>query len=218
MNFFLSQVLTYSILIPFTIGLVRYKVVDKAYLPFIFLTWVGVGNEIFSTLLIKNGISNAINSNIYVLTEFFFLLWLFKSWKVFGRHSGFFAVLVVAGVFVWIFECLILFSLRTFCSYFRIFYSFIIVMLSISKINMLLVERDSFVNTKGIFFLLTGFIIYFSYKALVEIFWVYGLNASRVFRLEVYRIMNYVNFSVNIIYAIALLWIPRKQESILRSS
>jgi hypothetical protein len=57
-----------------------------------------------------------------------------------------------------------------------------------------------------------GFIAFFTCKILIEIFWVYGLNSSRDFRVEVYRIMTFINLTVNLIYAITLIWMPAKRE------
>lgn len=91
----------------------------------------------------------------------------------------------------------------------------LIVLMSINMINRMLVDGKKKLIQNPLFLILIGFIVFFTYKALIEIFWVYGLNASRDFRLEVYRIMAYINLAVNIIYAIAVLWMPRKREFML---
>ena len=79
-------------------------------------------------------------------------------------------------------------------------------------INRLILDERSGLIKNSVFLITIGFIVFFTYKILIEIFWVYGLNASRDFRVEVYRIMTYINLAINLIYALAVLWIPKKRE------
>jgi len=61
-----------------------------------------------------------------------------------------------------------------------------------------------------VFLLCSGFTVYFTYKILIEVFWVYGLNASIDFRKNVYIILTWINGLVNILYLIAISCIPAK--------
>ena len=79
-------------------------------------------------------------------------------------------------------------------------------------INRLIPEERGKLVKNSIFLVAIGFIAFYTFNSLIEIFWVYGLNASKDFRAGVYRIMTYINLIVNLIYAIAVLWIPRKRE------
>lgn len=212
MNHLLVDILSYSIAVAAIAGLIRYQQVDRSFHPFIILLWIGLANEIIGTLLIARSLPNALNSNIYVLAEALLILFFFERLGLFARKKKLFYLILVIFSLTWSWENFIYGSIHRFGSYFRIFYSFVIVLMSINLLNRLIYEEKKKLVNNPVFLILIGFIIFFTYKALIEIFWVYGLNASKEFRVSVYRIMAYINFSVNLIYAIALIWTPPKRE------
>src|SRR5690606_30485659 len=101
------------------------------YLPFILLIWIGLFNEVISTIFIFSTHSNTINSNIYVLIEYSLLLFQFYKWKGIERNKC--CYLILLGIVVWIIDNVILNSVRTNNSIFRIFYSFAVILLSINQ-------------------------------------------------------------------------------------
>jgi hypothetical protein len=202
--------LSYAVAIAAIIGLVRIRVIDRAYYPFILLLWVALLTEITGTIVIRLYRTNAINSNIYVLLESVLILWFFRRLKLFSKT--FFAWLMTIFILAWIAENFIIFSITTFQSYFRVFYSFVIVLLSIHMINKLFSEERRKLIKNPVFLIMITFIVFFTYKTLIEIFYIYGLDASDEFKIQVYRIMPYINLTANLLYAIAVIWIPRKQE------
>ena len=215
MNSQLLDYLSYAIGIGAIIGLFRIRHIEQVYFPFILLLWVGLVNEILSTVLIQLIHNNAINSNIYVLAESLLILWFFEKLGLFKKNKYIFWVFFLLFLFGWIAENLILFSIRRFNPYFRIGYSFTIVLLSIHMINHLLANEHKRLLKNPVFLIMLGFIGFFTYKALIEIFWMYGLNSSKDFRVQVYRLMTFINLFVNLLFALAVLWIPRKREYIL---
>ncbi len=213
MNYALGEIFSYSIAIGAIIGLVRIKKIDQVYFPFIILLWAGLLNEIIGTICINEFNSNAINSNIYVLIESFLLLWLFKKWGLFRTNKKLLISLYVLFASTWVAVNFIIFSIQTsFSSHFNILYSLITVLMSIQIINRLFLEEKGRLVKNSKFLISIGFIVYYTCNILVEIFYVYGLDASDNFGIEVYRIMIYINLVVNLIFALAVLWIPRKRE------
>ncbi|MBL7710759.1 MAG: hypothetical protein JNJ86_16935 [Chitinophagaceae bacterium] len=217
MNYNLVELFSYSIAIAAMISLVRFRRTDRAYLPFFLLMWTGLLNELINTIIISRGFSNAVNTNIYTLIEVALILWFFYNFRIFRHRNLSFGILLLLILSTWIAENFVFSSIRSFSSYFIVFSYFMIVLLSITMINKVQAAERKGLLKNSKFIICTGFILFFTYALLVEIFWIYGLNASKSFRLEVYRIMAYVNLVVNIIYAIAVLWMPRKQESLLLS-
>lgn len=212
MNYTLVVIFSFSIAIPAIIGCIRFRKIDTAYYPFIFLICLGLLNETISFLITRSGYSNAINANIYSLVEgllitrlFYNLNLLNKPKKVFYFISGFLIIL-------WIVDKFFITSIREFSSYFSFFASLAYVLMAISMINRLLLVEKKRIIRNGLFLICIGIIVFFTYALLLEIFWYYGLNSSRHFRLKVYRIMTYINLLTNLIYALAILWIPRKRE------
>jgi hypothetical protein len=208
----LLEISSYSVGIGALIGLVRFKQVSSTYFPFILLLWVGLLTEIITIFSIDLFKSNAVTSNIYVLVESLLILWFFKNLEPDRKNNLRFNILALLFLAAWITDNFFISRITRFSSYFRILYSFITVLMSIHMINRLILEERSGIIKNSIFLITIGFIVFFTYKTLIEIFWVYGLNASRDFRVEVYRIMIYINLAVNLIYALAVLWIPKKRE------
>jgi hypothetical protein len=98
---------------------------------------------------------------------------------------------------------------------FRIVSSFILIFLSIGQLNKLIVTAKKNLFYNAIFLICCGLIIYFSYKATIEVFFFIRLEASNQFYINIFAILVFVNLFVNLIFAWAVLWIPKKQKSTL---
>ena len=215
MSYTIRLIFSFSIIIPVVISWIRFKKINPAYYPFIFLLWLGLLNEILNYTIVKITHSNAVNSNIYALLESLLITWQFYTWKLFSRHKSLYIFIICAFAGVWITENFIISAITSISSYFRIIYSFIIVLMSIAVINMLLVRERKFMITNPVFLLCITFIIYYTYNVLVETFWLYGL--SKEFRVKVHRIEEFINVFANIVYSLAIIWMPIKQRFTLPS-
>jgi hypothetical protein len=215
MNATLIHVFSYSILLAGIIGAIRLKWLDRSFLPFLILIWIGCFNEFLSEFLIARKMHTIINSNIYVLIEGLCITWLFYLQRLFKNASFFLHAILSSLILVWVIEITLIRSIHDVFIYYRIFYSFCIVFMSIQQINTLLTSSRTSIHTNALFLICIGFIIYFTYKILVNSFWLYGLKRSQDFVMGIYAIMIYINLFCNLIYALATLWIPRKQPSLL---
>jgi hypothetical protein len=209
----ISQISALSIVIPLLISFFRLSDVDRNYYPLMFMIWLGALNEIASYFLIRNGIGNMASSNIYVLFDAALIYLQFYCWKVFSSKKYFLLLLGITGI-TWIIDNGFLTKMREYCSYFGMLYSFFAVIIAILMVNKIIVTEKRSLFKNAIFLFCTGIIIFYTYDVLVEIFWIYGLNKSATFQNGIYIILDYVNIFTNIIYAIAILWIPKKQEFI----
>ena len=201
-----------SILIASVIGWVRFKKIDPAYYPFLYCLWIGTLNEIVSYILVANHQTTALNNNIYVLFEPILLVWLFKNWGSFRRAPQMFTALLILFPILWIVENFFISTITHFTFYYRIFYSFIIVLLSIQIINRLIMTERKNILKNSTFLLCVGFVIYYTFSVLVQTFWLYGLNVSREFTLKVVFILLTINLFSNLIYALAVLWMPTRHR------
>lgn len=205
-------------MIPAVIGWVRFKKIHPTFYPFVFFIWLGLLNEMISTIVIHGfHLSNAINSNIYVLLEGLFLLWQFQRWGNFTGKKGFFLFYLFLFMAVWLAENFYISKITYFSSYFRMIYSGIICLMSINYLNFIIVRERTNLLLNSSFLICGAFIIYYAYKAMVEAFWIYGLNNSSSFRINVYNILGYINLLTNCIFALAITWIPKKQRFSLPS-
>ncbi len=217
MRLTLSEISALSILLAAIVGIVRFRTAEPGFRPFIYLILIGALNEVLSVVLLGAGLHTAVNNNIYVLAEALLILWFVKrAGEVFTRPA-LFAAIALSFVVFWAVENFFITGIGRISSYFRIYYSFVVVMLSISVVNHALVTARENPLRMPVFLICLGFIVFFTYKILVEAFWVYGLNDSKDFRSNVYTILVYLNLFVNLLFALALLWIPKKREYILLS-
>jgi hypothetical protein len=212
-SYYVVQVLALLIVIPAIIGLIQFKKTLPAYYPFIFFIWLGLLNEVISFILHISSGTNAVNSNIYVLFEGWLLLWLFYGWSFqTEKDKNIFFIIGILLTCSWFFDNIVFNPLSRFNSAHAILYSFITVFLSINQINRILVEARESIFRNARFIICIGFVIYFAYKSVFEVFYIYDFGFSDSFYWSLFNILIVVNLLCNLIYAIALLWIPRKQR------
>ena len=212
-----ATICTMSLAIPAMIAIVRYPVIERKFYPFVILIWVGMANELIALLMIHFFRSNAINNNIYSLLEAFLITWQFRRWNLFRNNLKYYYLLQALFLIAWVAEDFIFLSLHVFNSYFNIIHGFVTVLLSINIINLLITGGQVKLTTNPIFLICIAFILYFTFTILIEIFWRYGFNESRDFRGNIYFILDFINLISNLIFAVALIWMPTKQKYILRS-
>jgi len=217
MNYSLVVIFSFSILIGTCIGWVRFKKIEPGFFPFIICISLASFNEICSFTMTYYGYNTTYNNNIYVLAEALLITWQFKNWGLFNNFKNVYLLVMVMIPAAWIAENFILHNISVISFYFRIGYSLLIVLMSIHINNNLILTFRNNVFKSPVFLICSGFIIYFTYKILFEAFWLYGLNASRDFRINVYLLLTWINLFVNLMYAVALLWIPKKPQHITLS-
>lgn len=215
MSFYTYAFLSASVYIPGIIGLVRFNKVEASYYPFIYFVWAGCINELISIMLILNRKSNYVNSNVYVLIASILLIWFFNRNRLFGKSNFPFLFITTVLMIVWCAEIMFLKNIAEITSIFRILFSFIVTLLSIQMINTLLISGTKKLIKNSLFLICLAFALYFTYRMVVEAFWIYGLKSSTSFQLLIWDITVFVNLFTNLIYAIALLWTPKKKPSIL---
>lgn len=217
MSYRLAVIFSFAIAIAAIIGFIRFKKIDSAYYPFLFCIWLGLFNEILGNLVSSKGISNSIYYNIYDLAEAFLVIWQFKNWGIFKQSRYFFPILIILVVIFWLIESVVINKLESPITYFRIFYSFIIVLLSINTINEKFLRERKNILKNSIFLITTTFVIFYTYSTIVGIFWLYDLGSSLSFAKNVTAILIYVNLFSNLIFALAVLWMPTKHRFSLPS-
>jgi hypothetical protein len=213
---FLIHILRFSVLFAAIVALIKFRRIHKAYYPFIFVIWLGAINEaVVNTYLMYQKQYNIINTVIYCLLESILLLSFFRNMKVL-KSTYIFWLLMVAFVIVWIADVLIIHGFgNAFSSYFNIVYSFVLVLLSISGVNKTLFEEKKPFKSPS-FLIYIAILVYFTYGILVEAFWLYGLGASSDFIAKVYFILSWINPICNLIYALAILWMRKRQAFTLQ--
>ncbi|HEY4286097.1 MAG TPA: hypothetical protein VGN00_03270 [Puia sp.] len=213
MTSFLIFLVSESILIPFIIGLIRWRRVVRRYQPFFILIIAGVITEAINGYLIKIlHHSNAIPTNIFALTECLLIAWQFHVWGLLQSRKPVFYGLLAAFFLVWAYEDLVLGNITGFPPYFRFLYSFLTVLLSVNKINFMITHENRNLLRSPDFLICIGLIVFFIYKILYE--WAYqaSLFGQSKIILNIIMLFGYINAFTNIIFAIAFLLIPARQR------
>ena len=144
----------YSILVAGIIAIFKFKNAASTFLPFFIFIWLGIGNEILSQFTSFYFRNTNVNNNIYVLVESLLLLWQFSRWKLFDRHPNLPKILAATFILVWLVEVLFISNIKIVAGYFRVYYSFVIVLVSISMINKLITQETGQPAEKCLFYYL----------------------------------------------------------------
>jgi hypothetical protein len=204
----------HSLVLAAVIGIIRYRFIVKSFRPFLFFIWLGIINESVSLVLILTRHSNAVNSNIYVLLEFAVLLLQFYKWN--DNNGPKYLLILLTGTIVWVTDNILLHALTDNNSLFRIFYSIVIVLFSIDLVNRTIVFEKDPVYKNALFLIGITFIVFYGHKTFLEVFNIFSLPLSNIFYKYIWLTMSFINFIANIIFAIAILCIPKKEEFFMR--
>jgi hypothetical protein len=202
----------YSISIVATIALLRFRKVLKSYRPFLYFSIVAFLNEIISTLSIKYYGSNTINYNIYTLIEALLILWQFRNWGLQQAKKKLYVIIGAILVGLWIVEYLVIHSLHDISSIYLICYHFVLIFLSIDQMNYVLITERKDVLKNSRFIISTILLISYTYEAILEVFFYIDLKASHAFYHYIILIFLIINLFMNLLLALAALWIPTKQK------
>jgi len=205
----------FSIVIPFISVVSRFKRMRGKYLPLAVLLSIGFLNEAFSLITEYRGHFNSVNGNIYVLFDFVLTVWLFYHLAS-GLSKKFFVAVVIAGSIVWIADNFLVHSLYSNNSLFRMVASFLIVFLSIDKINQIIFSSGYIETNRTDLVLSAGFLVYFTYKAFVEAYHVFPMHPDKSFYIILWVILGIINMIVNLMFAIAILCISQKTLTSIR--
>jgi hypothetical protein len=210
-----------SVLIPIIAGLIRFRRIGKRYRPLFILLWAGLATELIGEYIaFKYKTSTAHISNIYALLEWILIFWQFQVWGSLRgsvrTHKYISYALLLLPCSVWVTENLILGHWNDFSPYFRFFYSFLLVLFSVNKINFMITHDNRNLLGHTDFLICIGFIVYFIYDIIYE--WAYqsSLYGATDITTTIIFLFGYINALTNIIFAIALLKIPAPEKFTLR--
>ncbi len=215
--YFVTFLSACSIVPPLIAVMVRLNRMKGKYLPFAILFGVAFLNESFSLITEHFGNSNSINGNIYVLIEFWVIGSIFK--RIAETHSNKFLLATLTfGTIIWLTDNFIVNSLTTNNSLFRMVASFLIVYLSVDKINQVIFSGGFVRISNSDLLLSSGFLTYFTYKAFVEAFHLFPAHMDKSFYIILWLVLGIINIIVNLLFTIAILCIRPKNPYSIRLS
>jgi hypothetical protein len=211
----IAVLLGFSIVIALVIGIVRFKKIAVIFYPFVYVIGLGFVNHLLNIFMVSYFRTNAVNGNIYVLLEVSLYQWLFVNWGLFKKRNLFPLMITVTLIFSWLVDNLMIHSLQTPNAGFRILSSLLVVILSVEQIVRLLPNAKGNILYNAFFIICTGLILHFSFKACVEVFFLIQKDVPITLQVTIYSVLIYVNCFVNLLFAWAMICIPRKQQYLL---
>jgi len=201
---------SYSIAVACVIAACRIRRIHPVYYPFVAIIFTALIVEVVSHALIRSGRENAVVINLLGVAEAMLWLWQFEKWDVFYRRRWLKVSIVLLLSATWFVENILFKLLGSFSSAYAILYAAIMVSLSIRVLQGIIVVEQGFLLKKSRFLICCGTTIFYTYKILVECFYLLEPDKHSDFLSRVFFILAAVNFFVNILFAVATLWIPTR--------
>jgi len=214
MIFTLHALLSLVIALPAIIGWSRFRKTAPAFHPFLVLLTAGFFNELISIAVISTKRPNAFNYNVYALAESLLILWQFYQWKAFDKYIYRLLQLGLTGLWCW--EHFIYSSLFQFDAWHLLSYCTVTVLLGINLVSRIVYTEPFRLYKNARYLICVGWIVFFTYSVIVEVFWLYGLGAGTEFRVYVLSILPYINLLCNLIFTLAVLCIPYSYRYIMQ--
>lgn len=218
MNFWFFVGLSATILLPVLASFFRLRETEGGYLPFFLLLWAGAVNEAIKLYLVLHHRGHAVTSNAFSLVQVLLLVWQFRNWGLFGRRAGLFLPVLVLVAGAWLVSTLVFPQPRGFNTLFHFFSSLVLALMALSVLSRQIIRNQVPLLKDPVFLVSGGVAFFFAYASLTEVLWWAGLYRGDVFQTRVYVIFSFVNFFTNLLFFVAVLWIPRKRPFLLRYS
>jgi hypothetical protein len=212
----LRFILSLSIGFAVIIGIVRFRRIDPSYYPFIYNVIVALVVEVLNRILSVTGHPDAfiLVMNIFSYIDFFLFLWLFHNWGLFNRKKSIF--ISIAGIFfiIWLLNNILVTGFIKHNLFFFILYSFALIFFSVNTFNKMVVHERTSIFRNPKFWICLGIIIFYSFFIVVVTTGIslFMHSVSKEFRRGLWSISVYSNLLVNLLYAVAVIWIPRKKN------
>ena len=203
--------LSLSVLFPFLSGLLRWRVISQRYYPLFILFGLALFVELITRYAITLTNSGWIPvNNLYVLVESILIPLQFVVWGY--MHKKLNAFYMITGILVlgWVTEHLLLGDITRLHPYFRMFYSLLIVLLSINTINYLVIQEERNLVMHPVFIICTGFIIFFTYQLVYEGIYNIVSDLKSIDTSKLNTAFSIINAVCNILYGIAFLLVPAR--------
>ncbi|WP_298715496.1 hypothetical protein [Chitinophaga sp.] len=212
MTYLASALLSYTILIPLVVALVRVHKIRTSYFPFLVLLLLAFTTEVASEISLRLTRENTAISNIYSLLEIGVILWQFHAWGFLRRRRALLIVLAALSFITWITENIGYGRLEThFCSATVFLNSLIVVFLCINEINALIASYSGTLLRNARFLICLGLMTISIYSLITEgTLLIDPQNA--VIDWPIFYIFSITNAIVNVVYAIAVFFIPVRDD------
>lgn len=214
MLYYITAAISLLIIVPAVVGWARFRYIDQSYRPLVYLLTLGFINEVISVYSVFRYGTNTINYNIFVLVETQLVLWQLRNWDDRGKSALFYRGFATVFIIIWFAEWVWRGSISQFFSFFIITHGLCISLLSLSIIGSSFFHMQNRLLKDPVFLVCSGFVIYYTYMAMLEVYWVFGYAHNSTITWWVNILLSIINFFINFVYCFSLLCIPRSRQFI----
>jgi hypothetical protein len=209
----LTIITTFLSFLPFVIGLIKHKKIHNKYKPFILLLALYSTTEISGTFLIilNLGVYLTFLMNIFVLFDFIFLFVILSTWTKNKIAKTDYLIIFLFSL-LWIWDNFFFSNLTVTNSIFRIGYSLMICIKSISLINKQLMRIDKNFIKNPFFIIGATLLLFFTYKSIYETIYFINLNLNKEISYWSFYVLVFVNILSYILFIIAILCMEKKTK------
>jgi hypothetical protein len=201
-----------TVAFPAIVGIIRYRKMERSYTPFLIYIIISLLNELLVKFALKSYNARNLDWQLFNLFEAVILVTQFYYWRVFSRVKRGFIIILIILIGVWFIENLVISSIYEFNPFFLIGKPFILVLLSVQTINHIIVNQNrSPLSRNAMFIICVALVIYFIYNIFVYTLQAKGISKTdKNLMTKVFEIMVYVNAFTNLLYGLAMCFIPER--------
>lgn len=205
--------LSLSVVFPFLTGLLRWRIISRRYYPLFILFSLALLVELVTRYALTNkNLGWVPVNNLYILVESILIPLQFLVWGYMYKKLTTFYIITGVLVLGWVTEHLLLGDITRLHPYFRMFYSLLIVLLSINTINYLVIHEERNLVRHPVFIICTGFIIFFTYQLVYEGIYNIVSDLESIDTSKLNTAFSIINAACNILYGIAFLLVPARNS------
>lgn len=213
-NSIINYMLSMTIVLAGAIAGLKWNNINKKDKPIVIGWWIVILTETIKFILSANGNKTLAPYNIYPLPLIGVFIWQFLSWGTISVSwaKGLFIILF----FIWVADMFVVNgpSINQFRNIFKLAMAVVIVILSVSTINQLIMSEKKKLITNHRFLICLGMTIYYTFSVFVNVFFL-----SKMSKEFLTGIANFNRYLLQVYYFLlflAALWIPRKKNFILQ--
>jgi len=191
---------------------IRFHKMPQKFYPFVFLVWIAASISIMSMLFIHfSGFVNGV-SKIYGLIEPVLLLYFFSQMgRLQHKYVNWWTISILLAV-AWIIDAIFVNSFGSLESFYRVFYSLLMVFVTMEQINYLIVSVRAALYKEPLFLISIALLVNFAFRSTIEVVYMFHLKMSDDFWTKIFFILQLVNTLSNVTFGVAILWIHKKQK------
>lgn len=200
-----------SVLFPTIAAFIAYARVDRTLynvLPMLLCVCVGLATEVSFHFLAMKGIANYV-VNVEIILEFVLMYVQVIYWRI-GALRLKDSYVILLGIILWVITTILNHGLEIRNVYFLVLYSFILVLAGIDSMNEFLVSTKNLKKNHQFIFAF-AMILFYTYSLIVEAICLNYKIFSDAFITYIFDVKIFINVLTNILFAIALLCVPKKQ-------